>query len=135
VFDAAMFLAGAVLFLCSVVFFVLVWYDRAALVRRRRSLEQELQRLREERIDVEIREHELAVWQVSLDHEYRQLEQVREELRMLTMGEPTGPDPTELMRENGVGDLPSLDAQGGHGPVERGSVRRAKANKERSGPR
>lgn len=90
--DAIMFLSGAVLFLLAVVFFTLAWADRVAIRKQRQAMEAQQHKLLTANVELEILQHELEVWQTSLAHEERQLEQAREELRMLTAsGWPAAP--------------------------------------------
>ena len=49
VFEATLFLAGAVLFFLSVFFFVFLWQDRMALARRSEALQVEVTDLKEHR--------------------------------------------------------------------------------------
>jgi len=83
VLDAVMFLAGAVLFLLAVLFFIYLWYERGANIKRRAILAQEQQEIQDKSIDLEIWQKELRVWHDALEHEERQLEHEREEFRML----------------------------------------------------
>jgi len=99
-FEAILFLAGAVLFFLSVLFFVFLWQDRMALARRRKALQLELARLKEERVELDIREHELLVWGEGLEHQQKALEQAQEELRMLTASKQA-PEPTFIVAPSG----------------------------------
>jgi hypothetical protein len=90
-FEAIIFLSGAVLFFLSVLFFVFVWQDRVALLQRKAEmreqvaeLEQQAFGLKEKRVDMEIMEHELRVWAEGLERQQLAIEQAQEELRMLT---------------------------------------------------
>ena len=83
-FEAILFLAGAVLFFLAVLFFVFLWQDRVGLARRRQELLLEVQALKEQRVALDIWEHELQVWAAGLDHQQAALEQAQEEIRMLT---------------------------------------------------
>lgn len=83
-FEAIIFLAGAVLFLLAVLFFVFLWQERATLTRRQTTLEVEIADLMEQRVDLDIREHELTVWAEGLEHQQAAIEQAQKELRMLT---------------------------------------------------
>lgn len=81
--DALMFLAGAVLFLLAVLFFIYLWWERGTAVRRRLALSEERQALKEKNVELEIWQKELQVWHNTLEHEQQHLEQEREEFRML----------------------------------------------------
>jgi len=83
VLDAVMFLAGAVLFLLAVLFFIYLWLERSATIKRRTALVEEQQEIQEKNIELEIWQKELQVWHDALEHEERQLEQEREEFRIL----------------------------------------------------
>jgi septal ring factor EnvC (AmiA/AmiB activator) len=83
-FDAVLFLGGAVLFLLAVVFFVVLWQQRVEVEEREATLEQMETEIREQRVDLEILERELTVWEDGLAQEQRMLEEAKEELRMLT---------------------------------------------------
>ncbi len=83
-FEAILFLAGAVLFLLAVVFFIFLWQDRVTLFRRREALRAELMMMKEQRVDLDIREHELVVWAEGLENQQKAIEKAEEELRMLT---------------------------------------------------
>ncbi len=83
-FEAILFLAGAVLFLLAVVFFIFLWQDRVTMLRRRESLRAELMTMKEQRVDLDIREHELVVWAEGLENQQKAIEKAEEELRMLT---------------------------------------------------
>ncbi|MBN2390719.1 MAG: hypothetical protein JXR84_08350 [Anaerolineae bacterium] len=83
VLDAVMFLSGAVLFLLAVLFSIYLWIERGATVKRRAALAGERQEIQDKNIELEIWQKELRVWHDALDHEERQLEQEREEFRML----------------------------------------------------
>jgi hypothetical protein len=91
VFEAILFLAGAVLFFLCALFFVFLWQDRMSLIRRKAEMEvqvAELKRqtsvLKEQRVDIDIWEHELRVWAEGLEHQQAAIEKAQEELRMLT---------------------------------------------------
>lgn len=83
VLDAVMFLAGAVLFLLAVLFFIYLWWERGAVVKRRAALAEERQDIQEKNIELEIWQKELQVWHNALEREEHQLAQEREEFRML----------------------------------------------------
>lgn len=83
VLDAVMFLAGAVLFLLAVLFFIYLWLERGATLKRRAALVEEQKEMQEKSIELEVWQKELRVWHEVLEHEERQLEQEREEFRML----------------------------------------------------
>ncbi len=83
-FEAILFLAGAVLFLLAAVFFIFLWQDRVAMLRRRESLRAELMTMKEQRVDLDIREHELVVWAEGLENQQKAIEKAEKELRMLT---------------------------------------------------
>jgi hypothetical protein len=83
-FDAVLFLGGAILFLLAVVFFVVLWQQRVEVEDRERTIEQMEAEMREQRVDLEILERELSVWEKGLVQEQKMLEDAREELRMLT---------------------------------------------------
>lgn len=83
VLDAVMFLSGAVLFLLAVLFFIYLWVERGAAVKRRAALAEEQHAIQEKHIELEIWQKELQVWHNALEREERQLEQEREEFRML----------------------------------------------------
>lgn len=97
VFEAALFLAGAILFLLSVVFFIILWQDRAALARRRESLQAELATMKEQRVDLDILDRELRVWAQGLEHQQLAIAKAEQELRMLTATKrsPDAPDLTD----------------------------------------
>jgi len=115
-FEAILFLAGAVLFLLAVLFFVFLWQDRTAIVRQGEALKNETQVLKEQRVDLEIREHELTVWSQGLEHQQIALEQAREELRMLTASKQVPAHPPLPEREGA--------------PQERGEGARRRTNGE-----
>jgi len=83
VLDAVMFLSGAVLFLLAVLFFIYLWVERGAAVKRRAVLAEEQHNAHERNIELEIWQKELQVWHNALEREERQLEHEREEFRML----------------------------------------------------
>jgi hypothetical protein len=83
VFDALMFLAGAVLFLLAVLFFIYLWWERGTAVKHRLALVEEQQAMKEKHVELEIWQKELQVWHNTLEHEQKHLEQEREEFRML----------------------------------------------------
>ena len=90
-FEAILFLSGAVLFFLAVLFFVFLWQDRTALVRRKaemqanvEALERQAILLKEQRVDIDIWEHELTVWAEGLERQQLAIEQAQEQLRMLT---------------------------------------------------
>jgi len=83
VLDAVMFLAGAVLFLLAVLFFIYLWWERGATINRRAALAEEEQEIQEKSIELDIWQKELQVWHNALEREEHQLEQEREEFRML----------------------------------------------------
>jgi len=90
-FDAVLFLGGAILFLLAVVFFVVLWQQRVEVEDRERIIEQMEAEMREQRVDLEILERELSVWEKGLAQEQKMLEDAREELRMLTaVNQPEG---------------------------------------------
>ena len=103
-FEALLFLAGAVLFFLAVLFFVFLWQDRTALLRRRAemraqiaALEQTSANLKEQRVDMDIWERELRVWAEGLERQQQALEQAEEQLRMLTASKlPPPPRGTSL---------------------------------------
>jgi hypothetical protein len=99
-FEAILFLAGAVLFFLAVLFFVFLWQDRMALIHRRETLQVEAAGLKEQRVELDIREHELQVWGGGLEHQQKALEQAQEELRMLTASKQA-PDPTFVVAPSG----------------------------------
>ncbi len=82
-FDALMFLAGAVLFLFAVLFFIYLWWERNAAIKRRLALAEEQQALKQKKIELEIWQKELQVWHNTLEHEQKQLEQQQQEFRAL----------------------------------------------------
>ena len=91
IFEAILFLSGAVLFFLTALFFVFLWQDRTSLVRRKAEMErqvEELERqasaLKEQRVDMDIWEHELKVWAEGLEYQQAAIAQAQEELRMLT---------------------------------------------------
>jgi uncharacterized protein (DUF3084 family) len=94
-FEAIIFLAGAVLFFLSVIFFLILWQDRVVLARRKETLRDEVATLKEQRIDLEIREHELIVWAEGLEHQQKALEQAERELHMLTASKQAGTQDAE----------------------------------------
>ena len=100
-FEAVLFLAGAVLFFLSVLFFVFLWQDRMALARRSEALQVEVTDLKEQRVELDIREHELEVWDEGLAHQQKALEQAQEELRMLTASKQS-PEPTFVVAPDGA---------------------------------
>lgn len=102
-FEAILFLAGALLFFLAALFFVFLWQDRVAIMRRRAELETQIEAqqaaLKEQKIDLDILEHELQVWAQSLEQEQAALAEAREELRMLTPPPPTPEEPSGRHRE------------------------------------
>ncbi len=82
-FDALMFLAGAVLFLLAVLFFIYLWWERGAAAKRRLALTEEQQVIKEKSVELEIWQKELQVWHNTLEHEQKHLEEEREEFRVL----------------------------------------------------
>ena len=100
VFEAILFLAGAVLFFLSVLFFVFLWQDRMALARRSEALQIEVADLKEQRVELDIQEHELLVWGEGLEHQQKALEQAQEELRMLTASKQS-PEPPFVVAPSG----------------------------------
>lgn len=113
--EAVFFLAGAVLFFLAVVFFVFLWQDRMALARRKSDillrlaeLEQVKGALKEQRVEMDIREHELLVWAEGLEHQQLALEQAEEQLRMLTASKQ--PLPSAVERSS---DVQSASSSGG----------------------
>jgi hypothetical protein len=83
VLDAVMFLSGAVLFLLAVLFAIYLWIERSAIIKRRAALAEQQQDAQEKNIELEIWQKELRVWHDALGQKERQLEQEREEFRML----------------------------------------------------
>lgn len=83
-FEATLFLAGAVLFFLAVLFFVYLWQDRLLLSQRRGEIESLRQSLKEKDVELDILERELEVWAQSLESEQLALAEAKEELRMLT---------------------------------------------------
>ena len=94
-FEAIIFLSGAVLFFLAVLFFVFLWQDRVALSRRREALEDEVAVLMEQRVDLDIREHELTVWAQGLEYQQQAIEQAERELRMLTASKQAAGQPSD----------------------------------------
>ncbi|HQE92735.1 MAG TPA: hypothetical protein PLH19_08295 [Anaerolineae bacterium] len=82
-FDALMFLAGAVLFLLAVLFSVYLWRERGTVIKQRLTLAEEQHTLKEKHVELEIWQKELQVWHNTLEQEQQHLEQEREEFRML----------------------------------------------------
>ena len=82
-FDALMFLAGAVLFLLAVLFFIYNWWERSTVNKRRAALTSERQAVLEKNVELDIWQKELKVWHDTLENEQHQLEAEREEFRML----------------------------------------------------
>lgn len=82
-FEAIVFTAGAVLFLFAVLYFVMLWQDRVSLARRHIQLDAELASLKEQKVEMDIRERELKVWADGLEHQQRAIAKAEEELRML----------------------------------------------------
>lgn len=82
-FEAIVFTAGAVLFLFAVLYFVMLWQDRVSLARRHTQLDAELASLKEQKVEMDIRERELKVWADGLEHQQRAIAKAEEELRML----------------------------------------------------
>ena len=105
-FEAILFLAGAVLFFLSVLFFVFLWQDRMTLAHRSETLQIEVAGLKEQRVELDIREHELLVWGEGLEHQQKALEQAQEELRMLTASKQA-PEPTFVVAASGEVTPPS----------------------------
>ena len=105
-FEAILFLAGAVLFFLSVLFFVFLWQDRLALAQRSEALQVEVTDLKEQRVELDIREHELLVWNEGLEHQQKALEQAEEELRMLTASKQA-PEPTFVVVPDGAATPPA----------------------------
>jgi len=99
-FEAILFLAGAVLFFLSVLFFVFLWQDRMTLAHRHEALQVEVAGLKEQRVELDIREHELLVWDEGLEHQQKALEQAQEELRMLTASKQV-PEPPFIVAPDG----------------------------------
>ena len=115
-FEAILFLAGAVLFFLAVLFFVFLWQDRAALTRRHEELETEMGALKEQRVDLDIWEHELQVWALGLEHQQLAIAKAEEELKMLTATKQS-PDAAsasltaaEPAGDNGAGRVPDTPA-------------------------
>ncbi|MCU0522519.1 MAG: hypothetical protein MUF84_17730 [Anaerolineae bacterium] len=143
-FEAIVFLAGAVLFFLAVIYFVILWQDRVALSRRHKQLQVELAEIKGQRIDLEIRERELQVWAEGLDHQQHAIAKAEEELRMLTAPKRPLDEPTSLRSSGGpqatgptVGDGSRRDADGRiHAPdkarVARKNAKRAAAGQKLS---
>lgn len=83
-FEAIVFVAGAVLFFLAVLFFVFLWQDRLALAHRHREVQAQLTTMKEQRVDLDIRERELRVWAEGLEHQQLAIAKAEEEYRMLT---------------------------------------------------
>jgi hypothetical protein len=83
VFDALMFLSGAVLFFLTVLFFIYNWWERSTVTKRRVVLDSDQQTIKEKNAEIEIWQKELQVWHNTLEREQKQLEEEREEFRML----------------------------------------------------
>lgn len=83
-FEAALFLAGAVLFFLAVLFLVFLWQDRVLLSERRSEIEALRQNIKEKNVELDVWERELEVWSRSLETEQLALAEAKEELRMLT---------------------------------------------------
>ena len=82
-FDALMFLSGAVLFFLTVLFFIYNWWERSTVTKRRVVLDSDQQTIKEKNAEIEIWQKELQVWHNTLEREQKQLEEEREEFRML----------------------------------------------------
>ncbi len=95
ILEAAVFLAGAVLFLLAVLFFLYAWRERAAAARASDELQARQETLRQQRVEIDLRERELSVWARGLEQEQQALELERAALKMLTAGEQEG-NATEL---------------------------------------
>jgi hypothetical protein len=100
VFEAILFLAGAMLFFLAVLFFVFLWQDRTALVRRKAEMQAQVAALKEQRVDMGIWEHELKVWAEGLERQQIAIEQAQEELRMLTQTQVPVTGPGAALRED-----------------------------------
>ena len=87
ILEAAVFLAGAVLFLLAVLFFLSAWRERAAAARASDELQARQETLRQQRVEIDLRERELSVWARGLEQEQQALELERAALKMLTAGE------------------------------------------------
>ncbi len=127
-FDAVLFLAGAVLFFLAVLFFVFLWRDRLSLARRREELESEAASMKEHRVELDIWERELQVWAGSLEHEQLALVQAREELRMLTaskQGVPVAMESSAAAAANDGSESFDTSTASSHGAK----------NRKRDGPR
>jgi hypothetical protein len=109
-FDAVLFLGGAVLFLLAVVFFVVLWQQRLVVEQREATLTQMEAEIREQRVDLEILERELTVWEDGLSQEQRMLEEAKEELRMLTAARQ--PELDRNASDGTYGDPPGLSDDG-----------------------
>jgi hypothetical protein len=95
-FEAILFLAGAVLFFFAVLFFVFLWQDRTALLQRKAEMQTQVAALKEQRVDMDIWEHELRVWAEGLERQQLAVEHAQEQLRMLTASQvPPGIGPRE----------------------------------------
>lgn len=108
-FDAVMFLAGAMLFLLAVLFAVYLWVERGALVKRRTALTEEQHMLKEQNVELEIWQKELQVWHTTLEHEQHHLEQEREDFRVLVAAQHlTNERVLSAPRDMPVGDETTL---------------------------
>ena len=87
ILEAAVFLAGAVLFLLAVLFFLYAWRERVAAARASDELKAHQEALRQQRVEIDLRERELSVWARGLEQEQQALELERAALKMLTAGE------------------------------------------------
>ena len=113
ILEAAVFLAGAVLFLLAVLFFLYAWRERAAAARASDELQARQETLRQQRVEIDLRERELSVWARGLEQEQQALELERAALKMLTAGEQEG-NATELEEderlERGARQFPPMAA-------------------------
>ena len=104
-FDALMFLAGAVLFFMAVLFFIFNWWERGTVSKGRASLVIEQRVVLEKNVELEIWQKELQVWHDTLGTEQRQLEEACEEFRMLVASQD--------VTENHILSAPSDDLHDG----------------------
>ena len=127
-FEAIVFLAGAVLFFLAVLYFVILWQDRVALARRHKQLQEDLAAMKEQRIDLEIREQELRVWAEGLDHQQRAIAKAEQELRMLTASKSPPSEPAGLTATgSAAGDrTPAADDRPRAGGARRPTAKNAK---------
>jgi len=111
-FDAILFLAGAVLFFLAVLFFVFLWQDRLSLSRRREELQAEVASMKEQKAELDIWERELKVWANGLEREQLMLAQAREELRMLTASKQPLPEISDNTRREGSAEAQAQRTEG-----------------------